>query len=102
MLSLKNLTPNNSQIIQDQTTRLIIKTRELEVIIAVDTTEEIFLEEIVVKDMKIIIQEIIAGDITIEETLVDRIQVIIIVITTATIIITTIASDKMNRMMKQR
>ena len=103
MLSLKNLTPNNSQTIQDQTTRLVIKTREVEVIIEVDTTtEEIIIEEIVVEDMEINIQEIIAGDVTIKETIVDRNQVIKIVITTATIIITTIASDKTNRMTKQR
>ena len=101
MLSLKNLTPNNS----GSNYQTNYKTREVEVIIEVDTTtEEIIIEEIVVEDMEIIIQEIVAGDITIEETIVDRSQVIIIVITTATIIATiksTIASDKMNRMMKQ-
>ena len=52
--------------------------------------------------MEIIIEEIIAGDITIEEFLVDKIQVPIIVITTTTIITTTIASDKTNQMTKQQ
>ena len=101
MLSLKNSIISNLQAIPEQTTRIIIKTREVEVIIEVDTTtEEIIVEEIVMEDMEIIIEEIIAGDITMEEIIVDRIQVIIIVIPTATIIITTIASD-MNQMVKQ-
>ena len=98
---IKNPTINPTR--QEQTTRIIIKTREVEVIIEVyTTTEEINIEEIVVEDMEIIIEEIIAGDITIEEIIVDRIQVILIVITTATIITTTIASDKMHQMMKQQ
>ena len=52
--------------------------------------------------MEIFIDEIIAGDITIEELIVDRIQVqlIIKVITTATIITTTKALDKIHQMVK--
>ena len=93
MFSLKNLTPNNLQTVQDQTTRLIIKTREVEVITEVDTTpEEVIMEKIVVEDM----------EITIEEIIVDKIQVILMVITTTTILTTTIASDKTNQMMKQQ
>ena len=52
--------------------------------------------------MEIIIEEIIAGDVTIEENIVDKIQVIILVIITTTIITSTIASDKTNQMMKQQ
>ena len=52
--------------------------------------------------MEKIIEEIIAGDITIEEMIVHRIQVIIIVITAATIITATIVSDKMHQMIKQQ
>ena len=48
------------------------------------------------------IEGIFAGDITIAQIIVDRNQVTIIVIRTATIFKTTIASDKMNRMMKQQ
>ena len=46
--------------------------------------------------MEITIEQIILGDIAIEEIIVDKFQVVIIVITT------TIASDKMNQMMKQQ
>ena len=66
MLSLKNSTPNNLQAVPEQTSRIIIKTREVEIIIEVDTTtEEIIIEEIVAEDMEITIEEIIVGGITI-------------------------------------
>ena len=52
--------------------------------------------------MDIIIEEIIAGDITKEQIIVDKTQVIIIVITTTTILTATIASDKTNQLMKQQ
>ena len=68
MFSLKNSTPNSLQAIPEQTTRIIIKTREVEIIIEVDTTtEEIIIEEILAEDMEITVEEIIVGDITIEE-----------------------------------
>ena len=51
--------------------------------------------------MEITIEDIISGDTTIEETIVDKDQVNIIVITT-TIITTTIALDKMHHRMKQQ
>ena len=103
MLSLKNSSPNNLSAIPEQTTRLIIKTREVEIIIEVDaTTEEIIIEEIVAEDMEIPIEEIIVEDITIEEIIVDKVQVVMIVTTTTAIITATIASDKMNQMMKQQ
>ena len=52
--------------------------------------------------MEITIVEIIVGDISIEENIVDKIQVIIIVITTTIKLTTTITSDKMHQMMKQQ
>ena len=100
MLSQKNSTPNNLQAIPEQTTEIIVKTREVEIIIEVDTTtEDIILKEIVAEDTEITIEEIIVGDIIIDEIIVDKIQVVIIVITTTTIITATIPSDKMNQMM---
>ena len=42
------------------------------------------------------------GGLTIEENIVDKIQVVILVITTTTIITIFIVSDKMNQMMKQQ
>ena len=52
--------------------------------------------------MEKIIEEIIGGDITIDQNIVDRIQVTLRVITTATITTTTIVSDKMHQTMKQQ
>ena len=52
--------------------------------------------------MEITIEEITTGIITIEEIIMDKIQVIIIVNTTTTIFTTTIASDKMHQLMKQQ
>ena len=46
------------------------------------------------------IEEKTVGDLTMEETIVDKIQVVII--TTTTIITTRTASDKMNQMIKQQ
>ena len=95
MLSLKNSTPNNLQAVAEPTTRLIIKTREVEIIIEADTTtEEIIIEEIVAEYIEIPIEKINVEDIFIEEIIEDKNQVVIIVITTTTIITVTTASDK--------
>ena len=103
MLSLKNSTPNNLQAIPEQTTRIFIKNREEEIIIEVDTTrEEIVIKEKAAEDMGITMEEIIVAYKTIEEIILDKIQVVIIVITTTTITTTTKVSDKMNKMMKQQ
>ena len=59
MLSLKNLTPNKLQSTQEQTSRIIMKTREVEINIEVDTTtEEIVIDGIVAEDMEVAIEEI--------------------------------------------
>ena len=103
MLSLKNSTPNNLQAIPEQTTRIIIKSREVEIIIQVDTTTDgKIIKEIAAEDTGITMEEIIVADITEEEIIVDKIQVVIIVITTTIKTTTTKASDKMNKMMKQQ
>ena len=66
------------------------------------TTEEIFIEKIVAEEMELTMEEKIVGDLTVEENIVDKIQKVIFVFTTTKIITTTIASDKMNQMMKQQ
>ena len=66
------------------------------------TTEKTFIEERVVEEMETIIEEIFDVDITIEENIIDRIQIFLIVITTTSISTTTIASDKMHQMLKQQ
>ena len=102
MLSQKNSTLNNLQAILEQTTRIVIKTREVEIVIEVDrTTEEINMEEKVTEVMEITIEELVVADKTIEKNMLDKIQVVIRINTTTTIITTTIDTDKMNQVMEQ-